>query len=64
MTRLKAIDQSRLTPLVRSALENDAAQVIDWNYQAITGSLAQAGGPTYGVYRFTETAQILDERVP
>ena len=62
--RLEALDQIRLTPLVRSALENDAAEVVDWNYQAATGGLTQAAGYSYGIYRFKGTAQILDKRVP
>ena len=62
--RLEALDQVRLTPLVRSALENDAAEVVDWNYQAVMGGLTQAAGVSYGVYRFKGTAQILDKRVP
>lgn len=64
VSRLNAVDQMTLTPLVRNALENDAAKVVDWNYQAIPGSLGQAGGQTYGVYRFEGTAQILDKRAP
>ena len=35
--RLEAINQIRLTPLVRSALENEAAEVVDWTHQAVTG---------------------------
>ncbi len=64
VARLKAVDQTILTPLVRNVLENDAAEVVDWNYQAVTGGLAQAVGHSYGIYRFKGTAQILDKRVP
>lgn len=62
--RLKAVNQTVLTPLVRSALENDAAKVVDWSCQAVTGGFSQTVGHSYGIYRFQGAAQILDKRVP
>ena len=35
--RLHAIDQARLTPLVRQALGNDALEVTDWRYGPLVG---------------------------
>lgn len=62
-TRLKAVDQTTLTPLVRNALENDMAEVVDWNYQLLTGGMAQEMGHSYGLYRFSGIARIKGEIV-
>ena len=63
-TRLKAVDQTTLTPLVRVALENEAAEVIDWTCQPLDDGLAHESGHSYGLYRFGGSAQIRDRTVP
>ncbi|MCB9078619.1 MAG: phosphotransferase [Anaerolineaceae bacterium] len=61
--RLKAVDRITLTPLVRNALENDAADVVDWNYQPIHGGFAQEMGHSYGIYRFKGNARAQGQTV-
>ena len=59
---LNAVDQTSLTPFVQAALNQDAVQVIDWQYEKIHGG----GGDAYdagqaGVYRFWGGATIKDK---
>ena len=61
--RLKAVDRTALTPLVRNAIENEAAEVVDWCCQPLDDGLVEAGH-SYGLYRFEGTAQIHDKIVP
>jgi len=51
--RLRAVDQTVLTPLVRRALDNENAVLIDWHYTPIEGGF----GALHGVYRWWGTAQ-------
>ncbi len=55
--RLKAVDQTTLTPLVRRALENESVEVIDWHNQPLEGGF----GESYGIYRFQGKARSPDE---
>jgi Phosphotransferase enzyme family len=61
--RLKAVDQTTLTLLVRHLLENETAEVIDWSFQPITGGMGQAVGHAYGIYGFRGKAHVLDKTV-
>ena len=63
-TRLRAVDQAKLIPLVRKALENNTAEVADWSYRPVGGGLTQEVGLSHGVYRFKGTARIQDITVP
>lgn len=42
--RLKAVDQTILTPLARQAVGDERAEVLDWSYQPLGGGGAQAQG--------------------
>jgi hypothetical protein len=55
-TRLDAVNQTILTPLVRKVLADERAEVLDWNCQPIGGGLAQALGASFGLFRFRGAA--------
>ena len=55
--RLKAVDAALLTPLVRQALADNCAEVLDWNFAPLTGGMVQERGGSYGVYRFRGQAR-------
>jgi hypothetical protein len=55
-TRLNAVNQTILTPLVRQALADERAEVLDWNCQPIHGGSSQALGDSFGLFRFRGAA--------
>jgi hypothetical protein len=55
--RLSALDPATLTPLVRQALANASAEVLDWQLQQLTD-----GG--LGIYRFSGRARLHGETAP
>ena len=57
VARLKAVDQSVLTPLVRLVLENGTVEVVDWSYEALNKGASALRGDSYGLYRFRGRAQ-------
>lgn len=61
--RLKAVDQTILTPLVRQALEDDTVEVVDWDYKPIQGGISAEIGWSYGIYRFSGFAQAQNKTV-
>ena len=60
-TRLNAVDQRTLTPLVRKALKNESAEVIDWSYPPLSGGWSPL---TIGIYRFKGDGRISEQTVP
>jgi hypothetical protein len=40
--QLPAIDRATLTPLVQSALNSDAVEVLDWDYEQVYGGAGAA----------------------
>jgi Phosphotransferase enzyme family len=55
--RLDAVDRATLTRFVRSILENQSAEAMNWRYQPVEGGFGNA----FGVYRFQGQAQAQDE---
>lgn len=55
--RLQAVDQTTLNPLVRRVLEEERADVVNWQYQQLEGGF----GRSYGVFRFQGEAQVAGE---
>lgn len=55
--RLFALDRSTLTPLVRQALADASAEVLDWQIQSLSN-----GG--LGIYRFAGRARLQSETTP
>jgi hypothetical protein len=55
--RLKAIDRSILTPLVRRLLQDETAEILDWSCRPLGGGLTVALGVA-GVYRFSGAARV------
>lgn len=54
--RLKAVDAAQLTPLVRQALADDSAELLDWELRPVKGGIFQEIGGSYGLYRFRGSA--------
>ncbi|MFN8469800.1 MAG: phosphotransferase [Caldilineaceae bacterium] len=50
--RLNSVDTRVLTPVVRQALRDDEAQVLNWNTLTLPGGMAQEHGASLGLYRF------------
>lgn len=59
-SRLQAVDQALLTPLVQRALASETARLLDWSYAPIEGGFSA----TYGIYRFQGQAQVADQIKP
>jgi hypothetical protein len=58
--QLAAIDQATLTPLVRSALNSETVEVINWDYEQVYGG-AGAGN---AVYRFAGQGRDQEQKAP
>jgi hypothetical protein len=50
--RLQAVNQTTLMPLVRQALLDETAEIVDWDCQPLVGGWAARHGGSYGLYRF------------
>jgi hypothetical protein len=61
---VSAIDRATLTPLVRRALRNESAEVVDWTYHPLYGGVLTSSGGPEGIYRFTGRAQCDGASVP
>lgn len=55
--RLKAVNDTALTPLVRQVLADQGAEVLGWDIQPVTGGAAQERGGSFGIYRFSGRAR-------
>lgn len=62
--RLREVDQATLNPIVRSMVEDEAAEVIDWMVTPVTGGATQETDRTYVIYRFAGNAQLGEKIVP
>jgi hypothetical protein len=62
--RLQEVDQATLIPFVCAVVGNETAVVVDWAIAPVAGGATQDTGRTYGLYRFTGTAQVQDKIVP
>jgi hypothetical protein len=51
---LQSIDRATLTPLVRSALRSETAEIVDWDYHPLHGGAGALGSlpESQGLYRF------------
>jgi hypothetical protein len=51
---LQSIDRATLTPLVRSALRSETAEIVDWDYHLLHGGAGALGSlpESQGLYRF------------
>ena len=58
--QLKALDQTTLTPLVRSALGREGVELGDWQCQPVFGGVEMASS----LYRFSGDAQAGGETIP
>jgi hypothetical protein len=58
--QLAAIDQATLTPLVRSALNSETVEVMDWDYEQLHGG-AGAGN---AIYRFAGQGRDREQKMP
>jgi hypothetical protein len=62
--RLQSVDRALLTPIVRDAVEDDAAELADWSMSPLTGGASQDAGYSYGLYRFQGNAKTENRIVP
>jgi hypothetical protein len=62
--RVQAIDRTVLTPLVRQALGNPVAEVLDWEQRPLGGPVVQALEGVIGRVHFTGQARVQDQVVP
>lgn len=61
--QLEKIDETRLRPLVRRALQRDTAEILSWNRQQINGGIGGGLGGT-AIYLFEGQAQDGDQQIP
>ena len=57
--QLAAIDQGTLAPLVRSALDCDTVEVMDWDYEQVHGG----AGTANVIYRFTGQGRDREQKI-
>ena len=62
--QLQAVDHSVLTPLVRQALDNPIASVLDWEQQSLGGGAANAAEGVLGRLHFSGRASVQQAIVP
>jgi hypothetical protein len=62
-TRLAAVDQHMLTPLVAQTLDTRQVELLNWSYEVLNGGFGQKAG-VCGVYRFSGMARAGGEILP